>query len=108
MEEPNWSVFSVSAASVTSGLTFTNTQHCRGTRGPSVLVSPISTSNTATAEEHWPRPPQTERGIGVGAAHLGVSAEAGLQQVGELGVPVGDVEGVIPQSAEHLQDRGRH
>lgn len=33
MVEPNCSVLSVSASSFVSGLTLTNTQHCRGTRG---------------------------------------------------------------------------
>lgn len=37
------------------------------------------------------------------ASHLCVSAEAGLQDVGEFGVPKGDMESVAPQSAEHLQ-----
>lgn len=37
------------------------------------------------------------------AVHLCVSTEAGLQDVGEFGVPEGDVKSVAPQSAEHLQ-----
>lgn len=39
------------------------------------------------------------------AVHLCVPTEAGLQDVGEFGVPEGDVESVAPQSAEHLQQK---
>lgn len=36
---------------------------------------------------------------------LCISAEARLQEVGEFGVPEGDVERVTLQSAEHLKER---
>lgn len=43
--------------------------------------------------------------LACGDVYLGVSSEAGLQEVGQFGVPERDVERVALQGVEHLRDR---